>query len=306
MRYSSFAWLLLLAACGDDDSSGNPDAPPIDAPDGVPRERAGHVELTEDLWVFTEDAGGDMYRNARLDARFYDGREPQFHREVMRGGDCALRTFTLASCAPACTDALCIDTNVCESWPTYVSAGRLTVQGLRTPIAIDPRDGWYYTDEPLPTDLFADDASVTAALAGATVPALSMTATAVPPITPDITGGKVVVAYPAAGPLEVRWTPAAPGARVRLTLNSNNRGHGAPFDGIIECEVSDEAGLISVPAALLDGFPATEAWSVCAGSDCPPSNLKRYRRAAAAVGEREVELRVASSFTFGIEHRVPR
>lgn len=302
----AFMILAALAACGGDDSSGGPDAPPIDAPGGVARERTGYIEVLEDVWRFPDDQGGDTYTSARVDARFFDGREPRFHREVMREGACTLRTFALASCDPACADGLCVETDVCEPWPTYVSAGTLTFGGLRTALSITPRDNWYYVDEPLPPDVFADDAEITATLAGATIPALNLTSRAVAPITPDITGGKVVAPFPATGPLEIRWTPAAgSSARVRLTLNSNNRGHGAPFDAIIECDVADDAGVIAVPAAMLDAFPATEAWTICAGSDCPPSNLRRYRNALAPVGERDVELRVSSSFTFGIEHRRP-
>lgn len=302
--------LAALAACGgsgDDDASDNPDAPPIDAPGTVGRARAGYVEVLEDVWTFPEDQGGETYRTSRVDARFFDGDEPSFHREAMRAGDCVLSTFTPASCSQPC-NGVCVETDVCQPWPTYLSAGRLTLAGLRTALSIEPMDGWYFPSMPLPPDLFADDASVTATLAGAgAIPSLILTTSATPPLAADVTGGKVVAPFPATGPLEIRWTPAAgSSARVRLTLNSNNRGHGAPFDAIIECDVADDAGVIAVPAAMLDAFPATEAWTICAGSDCPPSRLRRYRNALAPVGERDVELRVSSTFTFGIEHRRPQ
>ncbi len=300
--------LFLLAACGGDPSS-DPDAPGsgIDAaPDGgMVRDRTGTVEVTEDHWVFTADAGGGESRTAQVGARFFDGREPQFHRETMRAGDCALRTFTQASCTPACTDGLCVEADVCEGFPEYVSAGRLTITGLRTAVQIDPQSNYYYPSNPLPPDLFADDTTVTANLAGAVLPAMSITTAAVAPLAPDITGGKIVVPYPAGADKVIRWTPAGGDSRVRLTLNANNRGHGQPFEAVIECDVPDAAGQIAVPAAILDAFPATEAWYICAGTDCPPSKLTRYRRGATLVGEREVDLVVGSSFTFGIEHRRP-
>jgi hypothetical protein len=256
--------------------------------------------------VFPASEGGGESVTARVDARFFQGREPQFHREAMRSGDCALRTFENASCTPACTDGLCVETNVCEPWPTFVSAGRLTITGLARTVEIDPMSGLYYPDGPLPPDLFASSADITASLAGADIPALSVSTRGVAPIVPDVVDGKVTVSNPATQPLMIRWTPLTAagetGTRVRLTLNSNNRGHGAPFDAIIECDVADTAGEIAVAPALLDAFPETFAWRICAGSDCPPSWLRRYRRAAAPVGEREVELRVSSTFTFGIEH----
>ncbi|MBE7454744.1 MAG: hypothetical protein HS111_39520 [Kofleriaceae bacterium] len=299
--------VLALAACGGGDG-GDPDAPGAgDAgPDGGgARDRVGVIEVIEDRWVFPADSGGGESRTGQVRARFFQGREPRFHREVMRAGACALRTHEVVQCTPACTDGLCVGDDVCEPWPTYVSAGRLTLTGLTTPIQIDPQDNLYYPDGVLPPELFADGATVTATLAGATLPAMTLTAGGVPAITPDITGGELVVPYPAVGDAVVRWTPAGGDARVRLTLNANNRGHGMPFIAIIECDVVDADGQIAVAPALLDAFPETDAWFICAGTDCPPSSLVRYRRAAVAVGEQEVELVVGNAFTFGIEHDLP-
>ena len=157
----------------------------------------------------------------------------------------------------------------------------------------------------MPDDLFRDDAEVTVTLAGATIPGMSIVSRGVAPLAPAISGGKITVPYPATAPLVVSWTPATTGARVRLELNANNRGHGLPYTAIIACDVADAAGEITVPTALLDAFPDTRAWTVCAGTDCPPSRLTRYRRATAPVGEQEVEVEVASTFAFGVDHLVP-
>lgn len=308
MRHFAYFVSVLLVACGGDDSgSGDPDATTLDgAPDSsVVRERSGSVVVTEDRWAHTADAGGGETLSGQVSARFYDGREPAYHREAMRSGDCVLQTYTNASCTPACTTGLCVDTNVCEPFPEYVSAGRLTISGLRTQVQIDPQQSWYYPDGPLPNDLFADNASITATLAGATLPAMSIMTNGVPPIAPAITGGKVVAPYPATSDVVVPWTPSGGDERVRLTLNANNRGHGQPFVAIIECDVADSAGQIAIAPAIMNAFPETEAWYICAGTDCPPSRLVRYRRGATLVGEREVDLIVGSSFTFGIEHRIP-
>ena len=117
-----FASLLLLplAACGgDDDSSGDPDGG-IDAPGTQPRDKVGRVEILEERWVFPDDSGPMENLSGRVYARFFQGREPQFHRETLRGGDCVLLTHELVSCTPACTTGLCVDTNVCEPFATYV------------------------------------------------------------------------------------------------------------------------------------------------------------------------------------------
>jgi hypothetical protein len=303
-------WLLLAAAiagCGGG-GADDPDASPggdagVDG--GVTRDRAGTIEVLEDRWVHTQDAGGGESRTGQVSARFFQGREPSYHREVMRDGDCSLSTFDNASCTPACTGGLCVAPDVCEPWPTFVSAGRLTLTGLRTAVQIDPQSNYYYPPGPLPPELFADDATVTATLAGDVLPAMSLETRGVAELTPDISGGKLVVPYPAAGDTVVRWTPAPGGARVALTLNANNRGHGAPYIAVIRCDVADAAGEIRIAPSLLDAFPHTDAWFICAGTDCPPSSLRRYHRGTTLVGELEVELVVASSFTFGIEHHLP-
>jgi hypothetical protein len=306
MRSIAFLPIVVAGACGGDAGSSDPDATTLDgAPDSsIARERSGTIEVTEDRWVYTEDGGGGESLSGQIGARFYDGREPSYHREAMRAGECVLKTHQSASCTPACTTGLCVDTNVCEPFPTYVSAGRLTITGLRTAVQIDPMQNWYYPQSQLPSGLFADDATVTASLAGATLPALSITTQGVRPITPSITGGKLVVDHPATADTVVTWTPSGGDERVKLTLNANNRGHGQPYLAIIECDVADAAGRIAIAPAIMNAFPETEAWTICAGTDCPPSRLARYRRGATLVGEREVDLLVQSQFTFGIEHHL--
>jgi hypothetical protein len=297
---------ILIVSCGGDAGSSEPDATPLDgAPDSsVVRERSGSIDVTEDRWLHTEDGGGGETLTSTVGARFYDGREPSYHREAMRWGDCVLKRYPNVSCTPACTTGLCVETNVCEPFPTYVSAGRLTITGLRTAVQIDPQQNLYYPQSQLPSELFADDATVTASLAGATLPALSITTQGVRPIAPSITGGKLVVDYPATADTVVTWTPSGGDERVKLVLNANNRGHGQPYLAIIECDVADSAGRIAIAAAIMNAFPETDAWTICAGTDCPPSRLTRYRRGAVLVGEREVDLLVQSQVTFGVEHHL--
>ena len=123
------------------------------------------------------------------------------------------------------------------------------------------------------------------------------------PLTGAIPDGKLVL-EPGQDEI-VRWTPAGGDARVRLTLNSNNQGHGQPYLGIIECDSPDAAGEVRVSASLVDEFPETRAWTICAGTDCPPSTLRRYQRATAPVGEHDVELVVSSVIAFGVDHILP-
>ncbi|MBE7451731.1 MAG: hypothetical protein HS111_23430 [Kofleriaceae bacterium] len=83
-----------------------------------------------------------------------------------------------------------------------------------------------------------------------------------------------------------------------------------PTIAIIERDVGTPTARSPSPPALLDAFPETDAWFICAGTDCPPSS----RGASATAGprsrrvrEQEVELVVGNAFTFGAsgEHDLP-
>ncbi len=291
-----------LAACGDDGGDTSPvDAGP-DAPPGAAREVIGLVDVHEQRYVLSDPP--QDYPSGLVRAVFYDGRPARWHREVMRSGACVLKRYTPALCQPACADGLCVDTNVCEPWPRAVDAGRLTISGLAVAVRIAPMSGQYYPDGPLPVELFADDATVGASLVGsADFPPVELTTTGVPPLIVSLPQRKLVLDHGA--DFTMRWTPSGGPSRIRLTLNSNNQGHGAPYLGIIECEADDAAGEITIAAALIDGFPETRAWTVCAGSDCPPSTIRRYHRATIAVGDHDVALEVASEVAFGVDHFLP-
>jgi hypothetical protein len=274
--------LVSCAACGDAANTGDVDAAMPDAPPGVVRPVIGGVDVVEAVWLYPngETASGEV------SARFYDGHPPRFHREAMRSGACVLRRHMTSSCTPACTTGLCVE-GTCEPWPSLVSAGRLDVTGLAVGVSVTPMNGLYHLQDPLPPQLFGDTAT-----------------TGVPPLAAAIQGGHLAIPFPAGQDLAVRWTPAGDG-QIRLTLNSNNQGHGLPYLMIIECEAADVAGEIAIPAAMLDAFPETFAWSVCAGSDCPPSRIRRYHRTTQPFGDHDVELTVASELVFGIEHDLP-
>lgn len=291
----------LTAACGGG-GGGAADAPLGPDAGGTPRTRIGGVDVVETRALVDDGSGGlTEQRTARVSAEFFSGGPANFHRHVMTAGACTLRSYAPASCDPACADGLCVDTDTCEPWPTRVSAGALAITGLTAAVSITPVDG-YYVGDALPEDLFADAAVVTADLAGADLPPATLVAGGVAPLVTAITDRITLV------PGEdhvVGWTPGG-GGRVRLTLNSNNQGHGGPYLGIIECEADDAAGQLTVPAALVDAFPETRAWTVCAGSDCPPSRLRRFRASTAPIGvDQAIELAVASEQTFGVDHILP-
>ncbi len=300
MRARALLSLIVLAACGGDDAAATDGGVDGGADGGVGAPALGTVRVIEERWINPDD--GQAFASGSVLAYYLDAPALAWHQEVARAGACVLARYTPAQCDPACSDGVCLRPNVCATPPGFHSAGRLTLAGLATPVTITGADGYYTPTTQLPAALFADDATVTASLAGASVPAHTLTARGVPPLVAAI--DRKVTLAPGVDHT-VTWTPAAGDARVRLTINANNSGHGAPYAAIIDCDVADAAGQITIAAALIDAFPPTSAWTVCAGSDCPPSTLRRYHRSAVAIPGGDAELIVASQVAFGVDHLAP-
>jgi hypothetical protein len=288
--------IALVAACGSD---GTHLQPQPDASEGPPGERVGSVNITEDRQRY--DVGQAEFRSSGVFAAFYANAPTSYHHETAAVGACKLVEYTPGNCPNFCEESVCLD-NVCMPWPVPLAAGRLTIQGLAVAVSLDPQSGLYYPSNILPENLFGDDAAITAKLSGGDFPAVTLTARGLPPLASSI---DFKIDMPSGADKKVTWTPVNNG-RVRLTINSNNRGHGIPYDAIITCEAEDAAGEITIPHELIDVFPKTAAWTACAGSDCPSSYLQRYARGRAVLDDgREVELVVSSRVGFYVVHDKP-
>lgn len=309
----------LLLACSGPDPTGPHDAAPVDAaplPDAGPTPDAGATDGGTPFTVgglrIMETSGAYWAQSWIRGAFLADGAEPwhlewpanypqlHWHREIMTEGSCRLLEYVPAFCT-SCA-GVCVDTEVCQPYPSFGSVGTLTVTGLSVPVTLEPDYWlWYLHHEALPADLYAPGAAITATATGAGIPAFEVTTAGVPAIdSSDVVDDQITLVNDADAVFT--WTPADPGSRVRLSLNANNAGHGQPFEAILRCDVPDETGRITVPVALIQAFPATYRWETCDGSDCPPSSLLRYRRASAPVPGGEVELVVGSDRVFWVVH----
>jgi len=294
-----------LAACNDDSGPARPDAGPhVDA--GPEPTSLGDVLVIE-----TTDRSYDQQpfrAYGRIEGRIRTGADPVWHQEVMNDGTCRLLKFTPALCDEYC-EGVCTAPNVCQPYPTYISVGTLTLTGLVSGmLPLQPIEGinWYYPSTPLPGDLFADDATVGMNASGSSdMPAFQAETHAVPRLEAEIASFQITLKD--GEDHLVEWTPAGdPSARVRLTINSNNSGHGAPYNAIIECEAYDDASQIRIPAAMVEAFPENDDWDACAGSDCPRSWMRRFAQAYATVPGGGVRLIVGSEIQFGVvHHRAP-
>ncbi len=294
------------AGCSDDDDDdgatidGGPTAdapPPIDA--GPPADAgvvAGEIRVIEGT--------GRSSAYGRIDARLFQGREPGFHEETMTSGDCRLLEFAPAFCESFC-NGICVPPGTCEPYPTYLSAGTLTVTGVKGgSVVMQYQESiGYQPPDTVPEDLFDADDELGASAAGAgTLAPFQIASPAVAPLVAVITD--FVITLAAGQDHVVSWTPAGDaGARVRLTINSPNRAHGQPFEAILECDAADAAGQVTIPAAMIDALPEITDARICVLVDCPRSSLRRYRAAPAPAPANGVRLVVGSELELGVEHR---
>ena len=61
-------------------------------------------------------------------------------------------------------------------------------------------------------------------------------------------------------------------------------------------------GSLAVPGALVAAFPSSSGLDICVGHDCPPSQLARYTRGTAALGDQQVELIVSAEVQLAVHH----
>lgn len=240
-----------------------------------------------------------------VSAHFYRGGKPRFHTEAKRAGSCRLLSFRLPLCCDFC-NGICVDTDVCQPYPSRNSAGPVSVGGISRPTTLSPGDGNYYTQmEVIPGELFPSGAAVTAEASGADFPGFRLSTASVATFQPaSIVNDEITLQNET--DFTFTWTPGPdPAARVRLTLNSTNKGHGLPYEGIIECDAPDRAGSLTIRKELIAAFPATQRWDGCVRIDCPMSSTLRYRAAASATEGGRVELRVGSEKLLWVLHRAP-
>jgi hypothetical protein len=298
-----------VAACGDDASGGAdagagvdaalvPDAapaadaaPPIDA--APPAPVYGRIRLVEGVNAYGPYGGAT--------AQLTRGALASFHQVTQDDGTCRLLELVPAFCEAWC-DGVCVATNVCQPWPTWISAGDLSFAGLKEAGVGLAFDGYqYYAPQVIPAELFDPGDAVSVSAPGAEAPAFTLPAPGVATLQAAITNDEITLANGADHTFT--WTPAGVGdARVRLTINANNAGHGAPYAAIIECDTAD-TGSVTIPRAMIEAFPETTRWEYCAGSDCPFSFATRYTRGTAATaGGGELELVVGSERAFWVRH----
>ena len=256
--------------CGGDDGAGSPDAGPVlDAgPGDFHADRAGYVNVVEGgvfLGVF---------------AAIADGPERPIPTVIAIAGDCAVyRRPAPALCTPSC-DGVC-ESGTCHPWPRTVDVGRITVTGLRQPLAFVPGEFGYEPTPAPPQDLFDAGATITIAAPGATIPGFSATFTGPAPLL----GATQSLTLRDGEPATITWTAAGSGEiQVALLVG----WHGAPWEAMLLCETDDDGELI-IPGALVSALPEASS-----GLESHTSTVTRFARANVLGPHGPIELLVGS------------
>jgi hypothetical protein len=304
-----FVCVLAHAACGGDDDGGG--GPTPDAGTGNPQcetepgdtPASGAVRLGGVTTLQGTRAGLDGLLVAGTDWQFFN-MAPQRQVESARAGDCVLYEWEPAFCDPECAGTICHD-GECKSAPELLSAGTLRVVagGSLIEAEADAPTFWgpIYREEILAAPL--SGAEVGFCAGGADAGGFGAVLSAVPPLAGALPDDGILELVDG-DDLVVSWDGDSD-ARVRLTLNADNQAHGLPYRAILECDAEDTGQLV-VPQELVESFPAVprppDGKVICAGTDCPPSHLVRYRAARIDEPDLTLEIRVESAVEFWIEH----
>ena len=291
---------LALTACGGDDGGGGGvDAGPgLDGDVGLDEPAAGQFVLAEVQF------GEGIHTSGQAFGTIVDPR-PRYHTLADESPACKRWTFAVGDCGGYC-DGVCSPDGECLPHPTQLSAGDVSLSSPGADLVLPHAVYGYYSTEIVSPELFAPgDRIALGAAGGDDVAAFSLETAGVDPIDLSLeVGGEEgpdTLRMEDGGDLVLTWSPAVPGARVRLEILSNNAGHGFPVDAMIECE-ADDTGRIAVPRAMVEAFPEKPYQNICAGTDCPPSSLTRYRADRVEVGGREIELRASAVRQFVLVH----
>jgi hypothetical protein len=239
------ALLSLALFCGDEPS---PTAPPVSS---------APTFGTFKLRLVPADSITDNAAYTALEGAINDGPSvPDIvFQEIMKDGECKLFKAISPFCAGGCgSNGKCIAEDSCQPYPSMVSAGKVTVNGLKKSnekisFTMDPSSKFFYQMVNVPLDYppFAEGDSITFVAAGSS---------SIAPFTVSVRGiGPLVVLNKEVlledgKPITFLWEKPKVAGISTISIRINISYHGGT-KGEIQCEGADD-GELTVPAALLD------------------------------------------------------
>jgi hypothetical protein len=231
-------WVLgALAACGDN-------LPPL--PDEEPGPGAGADEYQPASVGLVNLIGGAA---GEVHAILRDRPDPLAPELRMRQGVCALYVRpTEAECSPGCGAAVCTAPDECSPAAAPVSAGDITVSGLRQRLVFRPQPEGYRAESSPPAELFDSGARIRVSAPGDLAGGFAAELDGVPHLQVAFSR----IALRRNKDTRLTWTAAGVG-RVAAAILVGRPG--SPFSAMLLCE-TDDYGSLTIPAAIAARLPA--------------------------------------------------
>lgn len=214
--------------------------------------------------------------------RVYDGVTPitTIWEKPQQDGDCTLTTPRVPFCTTPCGgSAACVDDDVCLDYPMAHSAGKVTMNGLKstsgaTPVELLLVSNTYQAPPSVPLAFppFAESDAITLAAAGDYFPAFDLSSKGIAPLAL----GAGELALKSGQALNLTWTKGTESsAKIHVKLDISHHGGSK---GQIECDTAD-SGSLAIGASLLTkllslgvaGFPTVIVTRHTLGSTVIPA-----------------------------------
>jgi len=230
-----------------------------------------------------------------VSAFLFDGPESPPEEPVAQAGACAFYEHALGPCDESC-DGDCggASPGICLPYPTYASAGDISVTGLEEDLELQFVEPGFYVPETQPMgDLFQPGASIRVTAPGGDFPAFEMEARGVADLDDDFPTMVLdddrdhVVTWRAGGDEATGF---------RLVLRTG--WHGGPYEMMLLCEAPDE-GQLEIPRELIRMLPRFGLDATLAPH---PSEAARFTRRVAETELGTVELLVAHTVRIDWQH----
>ena len=244
---ASLAALLWLAGCGDDLTVARDAAPaPDTSPDEYQPEAIGLINLI---------GGG----GSEVEAVLRNRPDPLAPELRGREGVCSLYVRrTPAACTPPCSaGGICVAAGECAAPAMPVSAGVITVTGLRQRLVFRASSSGYQPESTLPEELFDSGARIRISAPGDEVPGFTAELDGVPHL--DVAFSQIALRR--GRDTRLLWTAAGVGRVAALitvgTVGTVGRAN-ASFSSMLLCETDDYGDLV-IPASIAARLPSAGA-----------------------------------------------
>jgi hypothetical protein len=268
--------LLALGACGDN-LLPRPDPYVGDDQDEYQPGRVGLISLVG-------GAGG------LVAAVLQDRGEPLLPVVKAREGGCAIYTRPVeGSCTPGCKGEVCTNSNECTPVAKPVSAGVITVTGLRQGLIFRPGPAGYVPESQPPIELFDSGARIHVSAPGAIVEGFSVDLSGVPRL--EVSFDRITLTR--GKDTRLTWTAAGVG---RISIAVVIAAAGSPFSSMLLCE-GDDNGSLSMPGSLAAKLPEPHL------DETQVATITRLQRVVLASATGPIEVVAGSQVPVEIERR---